>query len=74
MNSSNIEKIRLNRRSNNLRIFPTNWEEDLLNLEIEYMFKDAPGIGTDIRPANWPLPSGPEPGPQWPRKKRPHIL
>jgi hypothetical protein len=45
----------------------------LLNLEVGYMFEDAPGISTGIRPANWDLPSGPEPGPQWPRKKRPQI-
>jgi len=46
----------------------------LLRFEADYLFEDAPGIGTDMRPANWDLPTGPEPGPQWPRKKRPQIL
>jgi len=46
----------------------------LLRFEADYLFEDAPGIGTGMRPANWDLPTGPEPGPQWPRKKRPQIL
>jgi hypothetical protein len=52
---------------------PINREEDLLRFEAD-LFEDAPGIGTGMRPANWDLPQGPEPGPQWPRKKRPQIL
>ncbi|MDD2755902.1 MAG: hypothetical protein PHS80_10290 [Methanothrix sp.] len=46
----------------------------MLRFEADYLFEDAPGIGTGMRPANWDLPQGPEPGPQWPRKKRPQIL
>ncbi|MDD1761393.1 MAG: hypothetical protein LUQ59_04095 [Methanothrix sp.] len=42
--------------------------------EADYLFEDAIGIGTAMRRAMWDLPHGPEPGPQWPKKKRPQIL
>jgi hypothetical protein len=67
--SSNIEKLDSIADAKN----PINREEDLLRLEAD-LFEDAPGISKGIRPANWDLPQGPEPGPQWPRKKRPQIL
>ncbi|MCK9565979.1 MAG: hypothetical protein M0Q43_08015 [Methanothrix sp.] len=46
----------------------------MLRFEADYLFEDAAGIRTGMRPANWDLPQGPQPGPQWPKKRRPQIL
>ena len=46
----------------------------MLRFEADNLFEDATGIGTGLRPAMWNLPQGPEPGPPWPRKKRPQFI
>jgi hypothetical protein len=46
----------------------------LLRFEADYLFEDAIGIGTGMQLVMWDLPQGPQPGPQWPKKRRPQIL